>query len=83
MTEGPTGGPVDATLIDGVTHYDHETHVQTQAVLACVQQIYADEAWTVQVLAAAVIAEHQLDNGLDPRLVAETLKDGLKGRMIR
>lgn len=81
--DGMTVMPTSVTLLDGVTHVDHETHVQTQAVLACVQQIYADEAWTVQVLAAAVIAEHQLDHGLDPRLVAETLKDGLKKRMIK
>lgn len=82
MTEGPTGGPVDFTLLDGVTHHDHETHVRTQAVLACVQEIYADEAWTIQVLAAAVLAEYHADHGGSPAEIAEILKDGLKGRMI-
>lgn len=77
-----TSSPISITLTDGVTHYDHENHVQTQAVLACVQEIFADEAWTIQVLAAAVMAEYRLDHGASPAEVAEILKDGLKARMM-
>lgn len=77
-----TDGPIEFTLTDGVIHFDHETHVKTQAVLACVQEIYADEAWTVQVIAAAVIAQHQLNQGVDPAVVARTLADGLEDRML-
>lgn len=70
------------TLTDGVTHLDPDTHVKTQAVLACVQEIYADEAWTAQVLAAAVMAEYCADQGGDLSQVVEIIKDGLKGRLI-
>jgi hypothetical protein len=77
-----TGGPVDVTLLDGTTHLDEVSHTEVQAVLACVQEIYADEALTVQVIAAAVIAQHQLLQGHDPETVLQTLSDGLRGRML-
>lgn len=69
-------------LVDGVTHPDHDIHVKTQAVLACVQQIYADESWTAQVLAAAVLAQHQLNTGEDPSAALATLTDGLERRLV-
>lgn len=62
------------TVTDGVTHYGPDSHIKAQAVIACVQEIYADEAWTAQVLAAAVMAEYQLDHGADPAQVAALLK---------
>jgi hypothetical protein len=59
-----------------------DNYEATQAVLACVSAIYADESWTIQVLAAAVIAEHELIRKVDPAIVRQTLADGLRGRMI-
>lgn len=62
------------TIVDGATHYAPDNHVKAQAVIACVQEIYADQSWTVQVLAAAVMAEYQLDHGVDPDQVRAVLK---------
>lgn len=59
-----------------------DQYTATQAVLVCVQEIYADESWTIQVLAAAVIAEHELIRKVDPAIVRQTLADGLRGRMM-
>lgn len=62
------------TVTDGVTHYGPDNHYKAQAVMACVQEIYADQDWTVQVLAAAVMAEYQLDHAVDPNRVRALLK---------
>ena len=69
----------DYVIVDGVTHASDVVYVQTQAVLACVQKLWADESRTVQVLAAAVIAEHQLKNGADPARALDVLSRALQG----
>ena len=67
-------------IVDGVTHLDHPAYVKTQAVLACVQELYADQERTAQVLAAAVVAEHQLQHGADPAAVLAILSRALRGQ---
>lgn len=67
------------TVTGGVTHHDAAVHIKTQAVLACVQKLWADEARTAQVLAAAVVAEYQLQHGADPAQVLDVLSRALRG----
>lgn len=68
------------TVTDGVTHADAAVHYKTQAVLACVQELWADEHRTAQVLAAAVIAEYKLQHGADPASVLAILSRALRGQ---
>lgn len=70
------------TVTDGVTHTGDCAMTLEAALTACVTEIMSDPEWTIQVVIAAILAQHELNKGIDIRKVKETLREGLDYREI-
>lgn len=82
MTTTTSFTPSTVTITDGVTHTGDQELAFEAALTACVSQIIEDPEWTVQVVIAAILAEHELIRGVDPKRVRATLQTGLTAALL-
>lgn len=68
------------TITNGKTHTGDCPITLQAALQLCVEQIVADPEWAVEVVLAAVLAQHELKRGIDPKRVMATLADGIDYR---
>lgn len=77
-----TQRPGTVSITNGVTHTgDNAAHFEA-ALTACAELILEDPEWTVQVVLAAIVAEHEINRGVDIRRVRKTLGAALSADLL-
>ncbi len=65
------------SIKNGTTHTGDDPLVMQAALEACVVHIMSDPEWAVEVVLAAVLADHELRRGVDRKVVMRTLGEAL------
>ena len=63
---------------NGVTHTGDNVDYLEAAVRVCAEVIVEDPDWVADVVVAALLAQHELKRGLDPRFALRTLTEALQ-----
>lgn len=68
------------TITNGITHTGDCAVTLNAAMQVCAEAIMADPEWTAEVIVSALLAQHELNKGIDIKRVKATLREGLSYR---